>query len=72
MTNQIESIKRILTNHPQSSLEGLLQLVGGEADDVRNAVDHLLEEGWLTTGVSEWNGTAWTVYKKKKSKSIKP
>lgn len=68
----IEAIKRVLNNHPQSSLEGLHQLIGGSIEEIRNGIDQLIEEDWLTDGLCEWNGTIWTVYKKKKQKQTKP
>lgn len=68
MINYTDSIKRILTNHPQSTLEGLIQVINGDPDSTREAVEQLIEEGWLTTGQADWGGTVWVVYKKKKTK----
>lgn len=66
-----DKIKQILTNHKLSSLEGLHQITGGDIDEVKKAVDKLIEDGWLTSGVHDWNGTSWIVYSKKKERKKK-
>jgi hypothetical protein len=66
-----ENIKRVLTNHSQSSAEGLLMLVGGTLDQLHEALDELIEEGWLTTSTTDWMDMKVTVYKKKKPKQAK-
>ena len=68
-----EHIKKILTNHDQSTLDGLHQITGGDIRDVAKAVEDLIEEGWIKTGTAAWGGTDWIVYKRVKQKNkIKP
>jgi len=66
----IEKIQRILTNHEQSSLEGLHQIIGGDIDELKTAIDKLLEDGWLKLGKAEWRGQGYIVYKKNKKHEI--
>ena len=58
----------ILTNHSQSSFDGLHQITGGDRGELQSAVDELVDEGVITTGTANWNGRDWIVYKKKKNK----
>lgn len=66
----IEKIQRILTNHEQSSLEGLHQIIGGDIDELKTAIDKLLEDGWLKLSKAEWRGQGYIVYKKNKKHEI--
>lgn len=61
-----ESILRILTNHRQSTLDGLHQITGGDKTELSVAVDKLIEDGALVQSKATWNGTDWIVYKLKK------
>lgn len=63
-----EKIKQIFTVHKQSTIEGLRQLLCEDPGEIREIVDRLVEEGWLTTGTAKWNGSDWTVYKRAKQK----
>ncbi len=62
-----EKVQQILTNHTQSSAEGLLMLTGGTLEQLHESLDELIDEGWLTTSTAEWQGMQVTVYKKKKN-----
>jgi len=66
----IEKIQRILTNHEQSSLEGLHQIIGGDIDELKSAIDKLLESEWLKLSRAEWRGQGYIVYKKNKKHEI--
>lgn len=61
-----ESILRILTNHRQSTLDGLHQITGGDKTELSIAVEKLIEDGALVQSKATWNGTDWIVYKLKK------
>ncbi len=62
-----ETIKVVLTNHRQSSLEGLHMLTGGTIEDLNAAISELLEEGWLKEGKVTVGYDTVIVYKRKQS-----
>jgi hypothetical protein len=65
-----ELVKRILTNHPQSSLEGLHMITGGSIEELKETIADLLEEGWLSEGSVRHGDAVVTVFKKKKEKQL--
>jgi hypothetical protein len=65
ITNEI---KRILTNHRQSSLEGLLMLIPCSQDELTTALDELIESKWLTKAKVEQGYSVIQVYKKKSNR----
>lgn len=61
-----ESILRILTNHKQSTLDGLHQITGGDKTELSISVEELIEDGVIVKSRATWNGIDWIVYKLKK------
>ena len=63
-----EKVLRILTNHSQSSFEGLHQITGGDKNELSKAVEDMLTDGLIVKSRSHWNGIDWIVYKLNRKK----
>jgi hypothetical protein len=65
-----ELVRKILTNHKQSSLEGLHMITGGDIEELRLAISELIDEGWLKESVLKNGYGSIVVYKRKETKQL--